>query len=56
MREWGLKFFFYFILEEVRLCKILEVYDSECAGNLILILGLEMENTGCNLNIFKVFK
>jgi hypothetical protein len=33
-----------FILDEESLCKILKVYDSECAGNLILILGLEMEN------------
>jgi hypothetical protein len=24
--------------------KIWKVYDNECAGNLILILGLEMEN------------
>jgi len=25
--------------------KFLKVYDGKCAGNLILILGLEMENT-----------
>jgi hypothetical protein len=32
------------------LCKISEVYDGESAGNLILILGLEMENILFNLS------
>ena len=29
---------------EDSLCKILKVYDNECAENLILILSLEMED------------
>ena len=30
--------------------KFLKVYDGECAGNLILILGPEMENIVFNLS------
>jgi len=30
--------------------KFLKVYDGECARNLILILGLEMENNVFNLS------
>ena len=32
------------------LCKTLKVYDGESAGNLILILGLELENVVFNLS------
>jgi hypothetical protein len=41
----------YFILNEQSLCKILKDYDDESAGNVILILSLEMEN-----NVFKLSK
>lgn len=34
----------YFTLDEESLCKILKVCDNDCAGNLMLILGLEMES------------
>jgi len=40
--------FFYFILDEESLCKILKVYDNE--GAEILILSLEMENIAINLS------
>jgi hypothetical protein len=30
--------------------KFLKVYDGECAGNLILILGLEVENIVFNFS------
>jgi hypothetical protein len=30
--------------------KFLKVYDGECAGNLILIFGLEMENIAFSLS------
>jgi len=42
--------FFYSILDEESLCKILKVYGNEGAENLILILSLEMENILFNLS------
>jgi hypothetical protein len=49
MIRWSL-IFFYAILDEESLCKILKVYDSEGAEILIIILSLEMENIAINLN------
>jgi hypothetical protein len=49
MIHWSLNFF-YSILDEVSLFKILKVYDNESAEILILILSLEMENTAINLS------
>ena len=34
----------YFTKDEESLCNILKVCDNDCTGNLILILGLEMES------------
>jgi hypothetical protein len=48
MIHWSLNFF-YSILDEQSLCKILKVYDNEGVEILILILNLEMENTAINL-------
>jgi hypothetical protein len=52
MTHWTLNFFFfwYFILDEESLCKILKVFDNEGAEILILILSLEMENIAINLS------
>ena len=39
--HWSLIFY---SIDEESLCKILKIYDNECAEILILILSLEMEN------------
>jgi hypothetical protein len=60
LQEWCTRDHSYFILNEESLCKISKVYDGKSAGNLILILNLEMKNFeqtfGFNLNIFKILK
>jgi len=46
----GSLIFFYSILDEESLCKILKVYDNEGTEILILILSLEIENIAINLS------
>ena len=50
LQGWCTGVYSYFVLDEESLCKTSKVYDVELAGNLILILGLEMENIVFNLS------